>query len=468
MAYMAPQSVLNYYKDYGPFSGKDPSFTDENGFMWLPQYEDVASDGNMRLVGYRTGTAPGVRPGVTEDTNIYFDTSGNFTHVNKDDKGWLNPITGILAVASLGLGAGALAAGGEAAGAIGAGEAAAGGSGAFLGEGVASGIGAWDGAMAGATAGGAGAAGAGAGYLGDYTAAGYGGLDAGSTATMGGGYAVDGGAALGGTSAMGAAGGGTPPPANPYATGGTPPPSNPYATPGSGMDWSSMLSNPNYAQLLTTALGAVGGAQGVQNEATSTRAMDPRMDSLFYGNLAPQTQGLLGAQMPAAYQAGGQMISKGSGLLGQTAPDTATNPYATGILSDMQRRYGDLIGQQLNNVKGNSVAVGGLGGSRQGVAEAQAITQGADNFAGQGFNFMGGLYNQDQNRLRQDWTLGAGLMGQGLDTQFRPLQNAANIYAPFNGFGSTTNSTQQGGGWQGALGGALGAAQFGQNMGWWG
>lgn len=234
------------------------------------------------------------------------------------------------------------------------------------------------------------------------------------------------------------------------------------------MDWSSMLSDPNYAQLLGTALGAIGGAQGTQNSATSTRSMDPRMDSLFYGNLAPQTQGLLGAQLPAAYQSGNQMISKGSGLLAQTAPDTATNPYATGILNDMQRRNGEFVDQRLQGIAGNSVGVGGLGGSRQGVAQAQAISQGADNFAGQGFNFMGGLYNADQNRLRQDWTLGAGLMGQGLDTQFKPLQNTANIYQPFTGFGSTTNSTQQGGGWQGALGGALGAAQFGQNMGWWG
>jgi hypothetical protein len=463
MAYRTPQSVLDYFKDYGPFSSKDPQFTDENGFIWIPQYEDIASDGGpLDLVGYRTGTAPGIRPGITEDTNLYFDTSGNFTHVNKDDKGWLNPLTGILAVASLGLGAGALAAGGEAAAGVGAAGAAEGGaaagSGAFLGEGVASGIGAWDGALSGAAAGGAGAAGAGAGYLGDYTAAGYGGLDAGSAATMGGGYSVNGGAALGGAGAMGGAGGGS---------GGTPPPSNPYATPGSGMDWSSMLSNPNYAQLLTTALGAVGGAQGTQNEATSTRAMDPRMDSLFYGNLAPQTQGLLGAQMPVAYQSGSQMISKGSGLLGQTEPTTATNPYLRGITDDMQRRTTDLLGQNNLAIQGNSVATGGLGGSRQGVAQGLAASRAADTLQGNIAGLYGNAYNQDQNRLRQDWTLGAGLMGQGLNTQFSPLQNASNIYQPFTGFGTTTNNQQQGGGWMGALGGALGAAQTGKNMGWW-
>jgi hypothetical protein len=228
----------------------------------------------------------------------------------------------------------------------------------------------------------------------------------------------------------------------------------------------SSLMNPDYMQLAGAALGALGGAQGTQNGVTSTRDLPGYLQGPVTGDLIPRTQGLLNYQMPAAGQAGNEMMTKGSGLLAQTAPNTATNPYATGIMSDMQRRYGDLIGQQLQNVRGNSVGVGGLGGSRQGVAEAQAITQGADNFAGQGFNFMGGLYNQDQNRLRQDWTLGAGLMGQGLDTQFKPLQSATQVYSPFSGFGTTTQNQQQGGGWQGALGGALGAAQFYQNM--WG
>lgn len=253
---------------------------------------------------------------------------------------------------------------------------------------------------------------------------------------------------------------------------GTPPPANPYHP-------ASYLNPTNLGNLATSGgvssllgpaasvLGAISGGKGQEGSSSSTKTMDPRMDALFYGDLAPKTQGLLSSTLPGAQAAGQQLTAKGGGLLGQTAPNTATNPYATGILDDMQRRQQELISRSLQQTKGNFVGVGGLGGSRQGIAEADAITRGADNFAGQGFNFMGGLYNADQNRLRQDWTLGAGLLDQGVSTPFLPARNAAQIYSPFTGFGTTTNDSKTGGGWQGAVGGALAGASFGRNMGWW-
>jgi hypothetical protein len=309
-----------------------------------------------------------------------------------------------------GFGVGPFADGGALSVGVGAG---AGGSGAFLGEGALSGIPAWDGLATGAL-GGAGAAGAA------------------GTAAMGAGAAGGGGGVL---STLGGLLGG-----------------------GGGSSWLGPLA---------TLAGGLMGSQGQEASTSSTRAMDPRMEALFYGGLAPGAMGLLESQMGPASKAGNQMLQFGSGLLGQKAPNTATNPYATGILDDMQRRHSDVIGQSLAGIRGNAVGVGGLGGSRQGVAEAQAISQGADNFAGQGFNFMGGLYEGDQNRLRQDWTLGAGMMNQGLNMPFAPLQNTANLFSPFTGFGTTTQTQQQGGGAMGAVGGALGAAQLGKNMGWW-
>jgi hypothetical protein len=217
-----------------------------------------------------------------------------------------------------------------------------------------------------------------------------------------------------------------------------------------------------------TLLGAAAGGQGQEASASTTRELPEYLRGPVANDLIPRTQGVLNSQLPQAQTAGNQMLSVGSGLLGQTAPTTATNPYSTGIMDDMQRRYGELIDQRLQGIRGNAIGVGGLGGSRQAIAESQAISQGADNFAGQGFNFMGGLYNQDQNRLLQQQTLGAGLMGQGLDTQFAPLKNTAGVYSPFAGNGTTTQNTQQGGGWQGALGGALSGAALGKQMGWWG
>jgi hypothetical protein len=217
-----------------------------------------------------------------------------------------------------------------------------------------------------------------------------------------------------------------------------------------------------------TLLGAAAGGKGQEASASTTRELPEYLRGPVANDLIPRTQGVLNSQLPQAQTAGNQMLSVGSGLLGQTAPTTATNPYSTGIMDDMQRRYGELIDQRLQGIRGNAVGVGGLGGSRQAIAESQAISQGADNFAGQGFNFMGGLYNQDQNRLLQQQTLGAGLMGQGLDTQFAPLKNTAGVYSPLAQNGTATQTAQQGGGWQGALGGAMSAAALGKQMGWWG
>jgi hypothetical protein len=305
-----------------------------------------------------------------------------------------------------------------------------------------------------ALGGGAAAVGAGAGLTGLEGAGAadlmYAGADAASAGSLGGGASVAGGSALGTASTM-------PSWLQQLGSGAQ----SLISSPGGGVDYSKLLG------LASTALGAYGGSQGVDNSASSTRAMDPRMDSLFYGDLAPRTQGMMIDQLPWTRSAGADMVSLGMGLLKQKEPTTATNPYATGILSDMQRRNGELIDQRLQGIAGNSVGVGGLGGSRQGIAQANAISQGADNFAGQGLNFMGGLYNADQNRLRQDWTLGAGMVGQGFDTQFKPLQNAAQIYSPFNGFGTTTNNQNTGGGWQGGVGGALAGASMGRQMGWW-
>jgi hypothetical protein len=466
-----PQEVMDYFAGGANQFGR---YTDSSGYQWIPQYEGFSGgageSGDQQFTGYRRGEYAGELndPFRAEATNNYYGTDGQYSYTNKDDPGWLTPLTGVLAVASLGLGAQyAAAAGAAEAGAAGTtyGGATAGGAG--LGTGAATGAdmaafyGGLDGAATlggGASVGGGAAlgagtsamgAGAGAGYLGDATAAGYGGLDAASASTLGGGASVNGGAALGTaattpsyldqiTKLMGGSGG----------TGG--------------------MSGSNLLGLATTLAGAYGGSQGQDASATSTRQLPGYLQGPVANDLIPRTQGLLATQMPAAYDAGNQMLAKGSGLLGQTAPTTATNPYLRSIADDMQRRTTDLLGQNNLAIQGNAVGVGGLGGSRQGVAQGIGAGRAADSLQGQVAGLYGQAYEGDMNRLRQDWTLGAGLMGQGLNTQFSPLQNTAQVYSPFSGFGSTTQSQETGGGWQGALGGALGAAQFGKNMGWWG
>jgi hypothetical protein len=71
-----------------------------------------------------------------------------------------------------------------------------------------------------------------------------------------------------------------------------------------------------YLGLGATALGALAGSQGVKKDENVTKSMDPRMDALFYGDLAPRVQGLLAQQMsPEAQQGWKQIQNTGLGLL---------------------------------------------------------------------------------------------------------------------------------------------------------
>ena len=136
----------------------------------------------------------------------------------------------------------------------------------------------------------------------------------------------------------------------------------------------------------------------------------------------------------------------------------------------------------LTSVLGASVfSVGVIEGVAEGIATGNAM----DSQQGQLANLFGTQYNTDANRQLsrygmdqgfytaqrgQDQTgadLGANLMRQGQQGQWGPLNNANGIYGNYTGFGNTNNTQNSGGGWQGAVGGALGAAQLGQNMGWW-
>jgi hypothetical protein len=196
---VAPQDVLNFFKTASQFD----RYTDAQGYNWMRDLQGGGGTGDssvsdMTANGFRRSLNPGEQVGQGETTNLYYDPSGAYTHDYYDAKSWLNPLTGILAVAGFGLGAQALAAGAagggagattfgvvdeaagalsaagyggaaapmstfgvvdEAAGALSAAgqPGAAAGSGAFLGEGAQSGVPAWDGAA------GSGVAGAGAG-----------------------------------------------------------------------------------------------------------------------------------------------------------------------------------------------------------------------------------------------------------------------------------------------------------------
>ena len=181
----------------------------------------------------------------------------------------------------------------------------------------------------------------------------------------------------------------------------------------------------------------------------------------------------------------------GGGMGG--APFTS-NPFYSSIADDMQRRIGQFTDQRLNAIRGNAVGVGGLGGSRQGVAESGAISGAADNFAGQLAGLGSGMWGSDQDRALsryhgdagrdlsryqgdqgfytqqrgqdlQQVGLGADLVGRGLDAPWKPIQSATGAYSPFTGYGSSTTGGQQSN-WQTVLGGLLGGGKFASDMGW--
>lgn len=189
-----------------------------------------------------------------------------------------------------------------------------------------------------------------------------------------------------------------------------------------------------------------------------------------------------------------------SGVAGSTYQ---SNPWMTSVADDMQRRTMQGLGEGFNMIRSNSAGVGGLGGSRQGVAEG-VMGRGAfdslqGNLAGlfgsdwtnsqnrnltrygmdQNYSLgLGGLDNQrygmDQNFYTQQRGqdlqqigLGANLYGLGQQGGWGGLNNAGSIYGGVAGNNTTLNVGGQSGGWQGLLGGAMTGASMGRQMGWW-
>jgi hypothetical protein len=235
-------------------------------------------------------------------------------------------------------------------------------------------------------------------------------------------------------------------------------------TPSGGSGGSNLLG------MGSTLLGGLSGAQGQQGSTSSTRQMDPRLDQPVYGagGLVPLTQQALTSQFPQAQQYGSQLMSTGMGMVNSQIPSGPQNPYLSGVADDMQRRTQELLGENNLAIQGRAVGVGGLGGSRQGVAQGMAAGRAADSLQGQLAGLYGQAYQGDMDRQLRRVGLGSGLLSQGQSMQFQPLRDTASIYSPFTGFGTTTQNADIGGGWQGALGGLLGGAQFAKNMGWFG
>jgi hypothetical protein len=170
--------------------------------------------------------------------------------------------------------------------------------------------------------------------------------------------------------------------------------------------------------------------------------------------------------------------------------DIESNPYARGALDAVLRRITDqYTNVTMPGIKQQAQAQGGVGGSRQGVAQALASKYSGQQVVDTSATFMNDLYKQNWNQMLQSqqqlpqvfqWQQQPFAVGKEVGKQEQDVlqaqkdaalniwklgqtksQNAANIISQVAGQGSaqTTNYPEQNQ-WMSALGGALAGSQI--------
>lgn len=171
------------------------------------------------------------------------------------------------------------------------------------------------------------------------------------------------------------------------------------------------------------------------------------------------------------------------------------NPYLTQMGDGLRTQFTQFMNDGLAANRGNAVASGGVGGSRQGLAEARTMTDAGKGFDSALANLYGNDYQSQMNRNLQkygldqgydvsrrgqdmgfftnnrqldqgDANLGLRMFGLANDGDWSALSSASGIYGPYTGFGNSTNSSESGGGIAGGIGGGLSGLAFARSMGW--
>lgn len=246
--------------------------------------------------------------------------------------------------------------------------------------------------------------------------------------------------------------------------------------------------------------------KGIANQSTAQYQQD-------YGDLYNQVQttrpnryfgsGATSGGSPGIPQTGTQAGGQsGNGLVqGVDLGQYNQNPYLSQMGTVLTNRVVDNLNRNvMPGIRSNAVAAGGFGGSRQGVVEANAMKDANQTISdaltgayfqdftnqmnrnlaqyGQNQNFFSNQRGQDLQQLalganlfqqgNQGWlSQGQGLLGLGQTQQQAPWQVINNANAglgQWSGYGTTT-SANQGGGAQGALGGAMAGGQLGSLWG---
>lgn len=227
------------------------------------------------------------------------------------------------------------------------------------------------------------------------------------------------------------------------------------------------------------------------------------------------------APRPGQSNVGGGYGGFGGGPTPTLDKGYTANPYLDQIANGLRTQFGQFRDDGLAANRGAAVAAGGVGGSRQGIAEGRTMTDASNGFSSAIANLYGQDYQGSQNRnlqqygMDQNYTLGQGglanqargqdqnfalgygglanqargqdmnfytqqrgqdqsgaalgaeLYNQGMQGPWNSINNANSTYSPYSGLGNTTQNSTQGGGWQGGVGGALAGGAFGRQMNWW-
>jgi len=239
--------------------------------------------------------------------------------------------------------------------------------------------------------------------------------------------------------------------------------------------WSTALSSG--AKTPADFMASANAVYSTPSSFTTSDYADENIAGLKNLTSRQSTQMSMMPMLPGGGMFGG---SSGGGSGG------GTNPYLKDIGASIREQSLQDLGQGLNMIRSDVIGTGGFGGSRQGVAEGLAAGRANQGVSSALANLYGtdwtnqqnrdlsrygmdqGFFTQQRGQDLQQIGLGSQLETQNLQNQWYPITQAANIYGNLGGMtGSTTNTSQQGGGAMGTLGGLLGAGQLSRNLGWW-
>lgn len=228
-------------------------------------------------------------------------------------------------------------------------------------------------------------------------------------------------------------------------------------------------------------LGAPTGPAGGGPNFTYTMGM-PGGQAGMTGRYLPELMPG-GPQMPGGSASGASPYLQGGGAsAGGQTPWGGFNPNLGGMADEITRRSNLARDQGNNAIRSNAVGVGGLGGSRQGVAEGINNAMSNDSLQGNLTSLFGtdwtnqqnrnltnqgqqmGFYTQQRGQDQTGAALGANLFQQGQQGMWGPLNNANGVYGNYTGLGNTTQTQNSGGGVSGMLGGALGGSIIAKNL----